>query len=132
MIFGRAGQQSEVTDVVSPLHQSRRQRWVDPGALGVPRIDRGDSPPARRTCPVEEGSPEPRGCRAAEVGWSDGPAGPASHAILEAAGPTFRRAPLPLAWQAGRRRFGSDRVRRQRWKLETLQGPSALGAGLGI
>jgi hypothetical protein len=76
MFFGRAGQQPQVTGVVLPLHQSRRQRWVDPGALGVPRIDRGDSPPARRTCPVEEGSPEPRDCCAAEVGWSDGPAGP--------------------------------------------------------
>ena len=51
--------------------------------------------------------------------------------ILQAAGPSVRRALLPLAWQAGRRRFGSDRGRRQRWKLETLQGLSTFGAGHG-
>ena len=39
------------------------------------------------------------------------------------AGPTVRRTSLSLAWQAGRTQFGSDRERRQRWKLQTLQGP---------
>jgi predicted dehydrogenase len=33
------------------------------------------------------------------------------------------------AWQADRRQFGSDRGRRQRWKLKTLQGPSTPGVG---
>src|ERR1700730_17592483 len=63
-------------DVV-PLTSPSPRRW----ALGVPRIDGGESPPARRTCPVEEGSPEPRNCCAAEVGWGAGPAGPGSHAL---------------------------------------------------
>ena len=46
-------------------------------------------------------------------------------------GPTVRPASLPPAGQAGRRQFGSDRGRRQRWKLETLQGLSTFGAGHG-
>jgi hypothetical protein len=29
---------------------------------------------------------------------------------------------LRLAWQSGRRQFGSDRGRRQRWKLVQLSG----------
>jgi hypothetical protein len=44
----------------------------------------------------------------------------------------FRRASLPLAWQAGRRQLGSDRGRRQRRKLETLEGRSTPGADHGI
>jgi hypothetical protein len=41
-------------------------------------------------------------------------------AVLQVAGPTVTPAPLPLAWQAGRRQFGLGRGHRQRWKLETL------------
>src|SRR5262249_36254974 len=37
-------------------------------------------------------------------------------------GPTFRPASLLPAGQAGRRQFGSDRGRRQHWKLETVLG----------
>jgi hypothetical protein len=44
----------------------------------------------------------------------------------------FRPASLPPAGPAGRRQFGSDRGRRQRWKLETLQARSTLGADHGI
>ena len=47
-------------------------------------------------------------------------------------GPTVRRVPLPLSWQAGRMQFGSDRGRPQHGKLETLQGPSSPGADHGI
>jgi hypothetical protein len=53
-------------------------------------------------------------------------------AVLQVAGPTVTPAPLPLAWQAGRRQFGLDRGRPQHWKLEILQGPSAPRAGHGI
>ena len=47
-------------------------------------------------------------------------------------GPTVRPASLPPAGQAGRTQFGSDRGRRQRWKLETLEGRSTPGADQGI
>jgi hypothetical protein len=48
------------------------------------------------------------------------------------AGRTVKRASLRLAWQSGRRQFGSDRGHRQHWKLETSQGPVSSGAGYGI
>ena len=47
-------------------------------------------------------------------------------------GPTVRPASLPPAGQAGRRQFGSDRERRRRWRLETLQARSTPGADHGI
>jgi hypothetical protein len=52
--------------------------------------------------------------------------------FLAPLGPTVRRAPLPLSWQAGRMQFGSDRGHRRRWRLETLQARSTPDAGHGI